>query len=103
MEVQLKSAREMFKELGYKCLNDTDYEKIFNKQNKRCVVYGATTEVDIGKSIHSIIIGIDEKDITNFIIYFNNNDESLGIEPYRLKFKELQAINKQIEELGWNE
>ena len=103
MELQLKSAREMFEELGYKCLNDTDYEKIFNKQNKRCVVYGGTTEVDIGKSIHCIIIGIDEKDITNFIIYFNNNDESLGIEPYRLKFKELQAINKMMEELGWNE
>ena len=102
MEDKLKCAREMFEELGYKCLNDTDYKKIFNKQNKRCVVYGATTEVDIGKSIHSIIIGIDEKDITNFIIYFNNNDESLGIEPYRLKLKELQAINKQIEELRWN-
>ena len=72
----MKSAREMFEELGYE------------QEIKNNVIY-YLKEIHIPKSkiIHSI----------NFI-----NDKKEVFVSKNLDVKELQAINKQVEELGWN-
>ena len=76
MEVQLKSAREMFEELGYE------------QENKNNVIY-YFKKIRIPKSyiVYSINFIIDTKEI-----FINKN----------INMQELKAINKQVEELGWN-
>ena len=65
------SAKEMFKKIGYECINE---EKLIYKGKHFT-----------GRPIH--------------IVFFDNKKllitQSIGLD-------ELQAINKQIEELGWN-
>lgn len=67
----MKSAKEMFEELGYECV---DEERIVYKKY----------DDSIKRIIH--------------IAFFDNKKilitQSIGLE-------ELQAINKQVEELGW--
>ena len=79
MEIQLKSAREMFEELGYEY--DT-YGKdiIFSKEFEYATV--------------ELYFDVESKTIT----IQSNKDIA-----YQFKIKELKAINKQIEELKWNE
>lgn len=76
------SAKEMFKELGYK------QEKIEEQ-----LIY---TKTDVLKDVeYDIIFYLDVKTFeasTNSYLYVND-----------INLKELQAINKQIEELGWND
>ena len=75
MEVQLKSAREMFEELGYfQRDKDTfiEYVKIYDRND----------------SFTSIQFIHEDKMVVMCII-----------EDYE---KVLKAINKQVEELGWN-
>ena len=73
-------AKEMFKELGYKKINDKeDIIQYFNKKDNVRIrffetAYGNSIEIE------------DDCYMATFI----------GI-------KELQAINKQVEELGWND
>ena len=74
----MKTAKEMFEELGYKVFEDNEPEL-----DSYCIVI-ATKEYN-----HSIIFNKKRKKI--FFDYTN-----IGI-------KELKAINKQISELGWNE
>ena len=81
MEVQLKSAREMFEELGYiQSIND-DKEIVYN---------------------------YDFEDFSTYsYICFNKSDEKIEMENNfivgcDITIRTLQAINKQIEELGWN-
>ena len=81
MEVQLKSAREMFEELGYK---ETENDIYFLKYYKTC------------KLMHDKEIKFHKLDKT-----FTVKDDN-GINHRWINLKEIQAINKQIEELGWN-
>lgn len=75
------SAKEMFEELGYK-FEITEYDDFKPDYNY-----------------------IDEKDN---VIYFDLEDKELVFVPVCKQFiireplKLLQAINKQVEELGWN-
>ena len=79
MEVQLKSACEMFEELG-RIQTTTEYDN-----------YKA--DIDY----------LDEKtEQTN--IFFDLENKKVGlINIYKISMQELQAINKQVEELGWND
>lgn len=72
------SAKEMFEELGYKYVKLDD---LFCYINKKDNVRIAFVNCEYGKSI---II----EDDCHMATYINKN--------------ELQAINKQVEELGWN-
>lgn len=71
----MKSAKEMFEELGYERYGI--YEDM--------IVWRTKTEVP-----HNSIY-----------FYDKNNIEILG--DFTLNVKEIKAINKQIEELKWNE
>lgn len=76
------SAREMFKKLGYK-QEEIDEQLIYFKTDD-------LTDVE-----YDIIFYLDEK---TFEATTDNPEYANDI-----NIKELQAINKQIEELGWND
>ena len=83
------SAKEMFEELGYKDIS-------YNYPNKDYIAYQNNKIV-----IYTIIFVKEYK-----CIELNptlNADERRLIHFTRLDMKLLQAINKQVEELGWNE
>jgi hypothetical protein len=69
------SAKEMFKKLGYKRTTN----------NKNEIEY-----------IHKVIYGGDK------YIYFNKQNKFIETFEY-ITLEELQAINKQVEELGWSD
>lgn len=72
------SAKEMFEKLGYKKL-----PKIYSKN---MILYESPYLERVGK----------------IIIYFSLTDKRIQFSPYyRYSVKELEAINKQVEELGW--
>lgn len=80
----MKSAKEMFKELGYK--------RLPKKYNKNMILY--KNEISI--------IGITEPRKETKIIYFSLTDKKIQFSPYlRYSVQELKAINQQINELGW--
>ena len=72
-----KSAKEMFEELGYECVMD----------DKTKVMYV-----------------IKEIPYCSFFIFWKNckNISHKKMSDDTLYLQELQAINKQVEELGWN-
>jgi hypothetical protein len=72
----MKSAKEMFEKLGY--------EREF-KNN--VIYYFKKIRIPKRNIIYSINFIIDDKQI-----FINKN----------IEIEELQAINKQVEELGWN-
>lgn len=75
----MKTAKEMFEELGYEDVGDDEFKTMYSNgdyTNHRTIIFW--------KRWKQISINFDENDAT---IYF----------------RELQAINKQVEELGWNE
>ena len=74
----MKSAREMFEELGY-------------KQKKYDDIIYYFKEINIPKKYGHILI---------YHINFILEDKELYTSK-NLDYKELRAINKQIEELGW--
>lgn len=79
----MKSAKELFEELGYK--------RLPKKYNKNMILY----EINIIGSVKH------RKELK--IIYFSLTDKRIQFSPYvRYSMQELKAINKQIEELGWN-
>lgn len=80
MEVQLKSARKMFEDLGYTY-----------KKQKNLYLESITYE----KGSKRILFRYDKK-IIPYADYGDEEDATL------LALEELQAINKQVEELGWN-
>lgn len=72
------TAKEMFEQLGYKLIDKKDkliYENDYTEQK--------------------ITIYKNDKKIIFELIWLNDNDY------YVFTLKELQAINKQVEELGW--
>ena len=71
-------AKEMFNKLGYK--------KLSKKYNKNMILYESPYLARAGK----------------IIIYFSLTDKRIQFSQYyRYSVKELEAINKQVEELGW--
>lgn len=81
------SAKEMFDKLGYKDISShKDY--IAYQNNKKVVIY--------------TIIFVKEYNCIELMPTLNT-DERQPIHFTRLDMKLLQAINKQVEELGWNE
>ena len=81
-----KTAKEMFEELGFE-LYKTPYEK--------CICY-ITNDIYFNCRIE---FWADDKIIYNSLIY--GDYEMKGSCPIRTDL--LRAINKQVEELGWNE
>jgi hypothetical protein len=80
----MKSAKELFKELGYK--------RLPKRYNKNMILYKRETN----------IIGSLKPRKEIEIIYFSLTDKKIQFSPYyRYSMQELQAINKQVEELGW--
>ena len=79
-------AKEMFEKLGYEYKKDNDYIKY-------------TLKKYISNS-YNILFYLDEKLIC---CYISNDSPFSPDEPYEIGINELQAINKQIEELGWLE
>ena len=82
----MKSARELFEELGYK--------KLPKKYNKNMILY--ENEINIIGSVRP------RKELK--IIYFSLTDKRIQFSPYfKYSMQELNAINQQINELGWND
>ena len=82
------SAKEMFENLGYE---DTSYQfQHLVRYVKKCNYNGLKLE----KVICIDITGDKQVEI---VAYYGKLD--CGV--FRLKLEELQAINKQVEELGW--
>ena len=80
------SAKEMFEELGYKLMNDCEYYLFYEKPLKENTEY----ENDY---LH---ISFEKKDKAFIKTYGDDNS------PEIITMEELKAINKQVEELGWN-
>lgn len=74
----MKTAKDLFKELGYK--------RLPKKYNKNMISY---ENEDMLKDY-------------KIIIYFSLSDKKVQFSPYyRYSMQDLKAINKQCEELGW--
>ena len=82
-----KSADEMFKELGYEKQEDKYRIKYFLKQNYTHFV--VTKRIAFYKVEKDICL--EQWNVTEGIIISTN-----------ITMSELQAINKKVEELGWN-
>ena len=78
-----KSAKEMFEELGYELISSSHNRKVFKKDNL--------------VTSYTIVFEYCAKTIN---IYSSINGK--GFNSKNMTMKELQAINKQVEELGWN-
>lgn len=78
-------AKYMFEKLGYKLANDCEYYLFYEKTLKENTEY----ENDY---LH---ISFEKKDKAFIKTYGNDNS------PEIITMEELQAINKQCEELGW--
>lgn len=79
-------AKEIFEKLGYKLVNDNEYFLLYEYQIKE----NAEFENDY---LH---ISFEKKDKAFIKTYGDDNT------PEIITMEELQAINKQVEELGWN-
>lgn len=79
------SAKEMFEELGYECDDYSKYKLMpHNIQDKLfaiCVYQKSGREIAFFHNTKTIELVLPDEEIT---------------------LQELQAINKQVEELGWN-
>lgn len=80
------SAKEMFEELGYELRSHKNIIRYVNKQYVSDWNY--------------IDFNLKEKTIYAHIM---SDSPFTPDSPLELNLKEIQAINKQIEELGWNE
>ena len=81
------NAEEMFKELGYEKTYDGDYSIIYTKK----AIGEDRFEIEFFKMVNS----------KQFRCRLVNELEEKGQQPFYVDMKELQAINKQCEELGW--
>ncbi len=87
------SAKEMFEKLGYKLNDDINlnpYRIEYKKFNKTTRMFRT---ISIVNGEHEKFIQVEEEFVRD--IETNTNYGYLD-------FEELQAINKQVEELGWN-
>lgn len=80
-----KSAKEMFEELGY------EYDYIQNKNNEDTITY------------HKDNLHIQFNLISKLIVFQNDTSYIYyAIATFFINKDLLKAINKQVEELGWN-
>lgn len=79
----MKSAKEMFEELGYEIELDNEIELVY----QQVLNHDGYDDVEISKIIF-------EKNL-----YLVSHTDDGYYTP--ISFVELQAINKQVEELGW--
>ena len=84
-DIKEKSADEMFEELGYKKILDSDLEAKYE--------YSETLMGD--KILQIIVFAKIGKIVFSYDGYSNNRTV------YGLGIKELKAINKKVEELKW--
>lgn len=76
----MKTAKEMFEELGYELIEETNYDIVFQIGTK--YIYSGV-KIDFDLDTHQVKF--------EFLM-----------EKHRwFEIEELQAINKQVEELGW--
>ena len=75
----MKTAKEMFEELGYELVFDEEDGKYYKKKNKR---------IEITKGHSDVYIDV---------YYYKNEDKVYAF----IDGKELQAINQMVSELGW--
>lgn len=81
------SARKMFEDLGFKLIRDCKFYLLYEKALKENAEY----ENDY---LH---ISFEKQDKEVIKTYGDDNS------PDAITMRELQAINKQVEELHWNE
>lgn len=86
-------AEEMFKELGYEKTYDGDYSIVYTKE------YDDDTRFEI-----EFFKMITDKQFKCSIFHYDEDNDwgEETIKPLQIDMKELQAINKQCEELGWS-
>lgn len=82
----MKSAKEMFKKLGY---------KLWEGSSEQIIVYQKETRTIRFNLVQTCYL--DEKTIS----IFHSLDEDVYEQEVILTLDELKAINKQVEELGW--
>lgn len=76
----MSEADEMFKKIGYNAINKTEYEiAYFNDRTNEEILFNL-----VGKTVEIYIEGADE-----------------GYYSQCMDMRELKAINKKVEELGW--
>lgn len=80
----------MFNELGYKKTYDGEYSIVYTKEENDYDRY----EIEFFKMLNP-------KQIKCTYFYVNEYDEEIE-KSYYIDINELQAINKQCEELGWS-
>ena len=81
----MKTAKEMFEELGYDILTDNEEYKIFERDYKFIEITKCDSEID-----DSVYIDV------YFYDCFKDTKKFTSIDG-----KELQAINQMCKELGW--
>lgn len=79
------SAKEMFKKLGYSLCTDTecDWEICFKNNDGHFICF-------------------ENKMIEAYVYFWNSWLERYEFDSKEITIQELQAINKMVEELGWN-
>ena len=102
MEVQLKSAREMFEELGFECRCKEQFQpsgELYHKEIKYLINGGTIKDLYFGYEITFIL----DNDNHNISKHYAHSVNVNGCGGYNfIDMPLLEAINKQIEELGWN-
>lgn len=87
----MKSARELFKKLGYKLDEQEDYLIYWKFAKKQRVNY-YHTQNEIQIEFNFTYKTIEKRELLH-------TDEDSAI----ITLRELQAINQQVNELGWND
>ena len=97
------SAKEMFEKLGYKFISENDEQityynegkiglnKYEHKNTKPHLLYGTDKQIEF------------YKDTKSYQIFSQQLADDYEFCSMCVDIYELQAINKQVEELGWNE
>ena len=105
------SADEMFKDLGYKVYLNNEDTLLFKKQSDFFKTSITFDKREFKKSFYAIdaewVANNSEKWVTqNFRYEFDKYCSANGYWSniwHEFSIEELQAINKKVEELGWNE
>lgn len=99
-----KTADEMFEDLGYEKYDNHPEEdfpsepNMFTTQDIRRLYYEQKGELENGVEI---LQHIEIDLISKNVVGWTKVDREFSVVP--LSFEELQAINKKVKELGWNE
>ena len=81
----MKTAKELFEELGYEATTDNDEYKIFNRDDKYIEITKCNSKVD------------DNVYIDVYVYDYVKEERKFTC----IDGKELQAINQMCRELGW--